>query len=62
MTYPGNYNRQVSNSCNKIRTVWNITKLVTRKLTILEIKVNGEVINNRQDITDSLNSVSYLWA
>jgi hypothetical protein len=54
------YNRQILNSSNKIRTVWDITKSVTGKLTkvdtIQELKVNGKVISDRQDIADSLNS------
>jgi hypothetical protein len=54
------YNRQVLKSSNKIRTVWNIIKLVTGKLTkvnpIQELKIKGEVISNRQAIADSLNS------
>jgi hypothetical protein len=54
------YNRQILNSNNKIRTVWVITKSVTGKLTneetIQEIKVNGEVISNRQNIADFLNN------
>jgi hypothetical protein len=52
--------KQILNSSNKIRTVWDITKFLTGKLTkvdtIQELKVNGEVISNRQDIADSLNS------
>jgi hypothetical protein len=54
------YNRQVLNSSNKIRTIWDITKSVTGKLTkvdtIQELKVNGKVIRDRQDIADSVNS------
>jgi hypothetical protein len=53
-------NRQVLNSSNKIKTVWDITKSVTGKFTkvdtIQELKVNGQVISNRQDVADSLNS------
>jgi hypothetical protein len=55
------YNRQILNSNNKIRTVWGITKSVTGKLTdvetIQEIKANGEVISNRQNIADFLNNL-----
>jgi adenylyl- and sulfurtransferase ThiI len=54
------YNRQVLNSSNKIKTVWDITKSVTGKLTkvdtIQKLKVNGEVMSKRQDIADSVNS------
>jgi hypothetical protein len=53
------YNRQVLNSSNKIRTVWDITKSITEKLakvdSIQELKVNGEVISNSQNIADFLN-------
>jgi hypothetical protein len=55
------YSSQVLKSSNKIRTIWNITKLVTGKVTkvdtIQELKVKGEVISSRQDIADSLNSI-----
>jgi hypothetical protein len=55
------FSRQVLKSSNKIRTIWNITKLVTGKLTkvdkIQELKVKGEVISYRQDIADSLNTL-----
>ena len=54
------YNRQVLNSSNKIRTMWDITKSVTGKSTkidtIQELKVNGNVISSSQDIADSLNN------
>jgi hypothetical protein len=54
------YSKQILNSSNKKRTVWDITKFLTGKLTkvdtIQELKFNGEVISNRQDIADSLNS------
>jgi hypothetical protein len=54
------YNRQVLKSNNKIRSVWNIIKSVTGKLTkvnpIKGLKVIGEVISTRQAIADSLNS------
>jgi hypothetical protein len=50
------YNGQVLNSSNKIKTVWDITKSVIGKLTeVQELKVNGEVISNRQDIAHTLN-------
>jgi hypothetical protein len=53
------YSKQILNSSNKTRTVWDITKFLTGKLpkvdTIQELKFNGEVISNRPDIADSLN-------
>jgi hypothetical protein len=48
------YNKQILNSNNKIKTIWNITKLVTGKSTvnddIRELQINGNMINNTQGI------------
>jgi hypothetical protein len=54
------FNKQVLNSNNKRKTVWDITKLVTGKLTpndvCQELIINENVISNSQDIADSFNN------
>jgi hypothetical protein len=55
------YNRLVLHSSNSIGNIWDITKSVTGKLakvdSIQELKVNGEVISNSQNIADFLNKL-----
>jgi hypothetical protein len=54
------YNKQIPNSNNKIKTIWNITKLVTGNSTvnddICQLKSSGNMINNTQGIADFFNS------
>jgi hypothetical protein len=54
------YNKQISKSDNKVRTVWKIVKDETCKHATAEenpsIKVNNGVINNPKPIADSFNT------
>jgi hypothetical protein len=53
------YNKQIINSSNKVKTTWNITKLVTGRSvkidTIPDLNIKGNTVSNSQDIADHLN-------
>jgi hypothetical protein len=54
------YNKQISKSDNKVRTIWKIVKDETCKPTTAEenpsIMVNNSIINNPKLIADSFNT------
>jgi hypothetical protein len=54
------FNKQVLNSNNRMKTICDITKLVTGKLTtnyvFQGLVINKNIISNNQDIADSLNN------
>jgi hypothetical protein len=54
------YNKQVPNSNNKMKTIWDIIKLVTGKSTtddvLYELNINGIVFSDCQDIAGSFNN------